>query len=219
MAINIFKKGPDRKRTFIVLIILLAFAVIVPGIYCYQDVYGDNYKHKLWLHRTNSLEKMQQFEDKYDNFEVDVVIRENGGLEVTHDHDVSHDIWLKDFFRYVAGKDTRLWIDLKNMNDENYEEALIKLQQMCEEYKIPRGNLIIESKDWENLKYFKNKGFYTSYYVEFKAGELTQKQEPAFNANLLKIEESGYVNAISFYGGNYNYITDNDLDRIDMLIW
>ena len=49
------------------------------------------------------------------------------------------------------------------MNDENYEEALIKLQQMCEEYKIPRGNLIIESKDWENVKYFKNKGFYTSY--------------------------------------------------------
>ena len=88
MAINIFKKGPDRKRTFIVLIILLALAVIVPGIYCYQDVYGDNYKHKLWLHRTNSLVKMQQFEDKYDNFEVDVVLRENGGLVVTQHQDV-----------------------------------------------------------------------------------------------------------------------------------
>ena len=60
---------------FVVVIVLIAYNISV-----LRDL--NDFTEKVWLHRTNSLEKMEEKENRFPNFEVDLVFR-NGSTVIS----------------------------------------------------------------------------------------------------------------------------------------
>lgn len=51
-----------------------------------NDKVVDHYIDKIWLHRTNTIEKLHEFEDEYKNFECDVLfVPELNDFRIGHD--------------------------------------------------------------------------------------------------------------------------------------
>ena len=62
-------------------------ALCFVGIFSATHVY--KYPDKLWLHRCNSTEKYVEMQEHYRNIEIDVVFRDEGYFDVTHDADTT----------------------------------------------------------------------------------------------------------------------------------
>lgn len=72
------------KRKIFWAIVLAAFAGISwQALRALGEI--DKHPGKVWLHRCNSLEKLQEKHAEYPNFEVDLVYRNDGVFDVTHD--------------------------------------------------------------------------------------------------------------------------------------
>lgn len=186
---------------------------------------------KIWLHRTNELKKILDFEKKYQGFEVDVhYFSKEKYFDVGHDGEKdSIGLNLKDMLIVALKRDkktiplqTKFWIDFKNLNTNNAHESLLVLLNICEETGFNKKNLIIESSNYTLLNIFKNKGFYTSYYLlNIENMELTEELKN-------KIQEainSQNFNAISFpYRENiYHFIKESKFkinnQDIEILTW
>lgn len=187
--------------------------LIIP--FCSVLLHGDTMKSRIWLHRTNSVEKMKEFAGEYDNFECDVIFR-NPGYDVTHDENVSYGIVLDSIFHQLQLQGGMLWIDLKNLSDENKSDALAELQRLTRQYDINPSRLIIESRNWHALHLFTEKGFYTSYYVDRDSGKSNPEQ---FTHQLQEVAESGCVKALSFFGEDYYFIKSRIDTDLDLLTW
>lgn len=57
---------------------------------------------KLWLHRCNSLEKLEEKGGDYPNIEVDLVFRPDRTFDVTHDMETSFGLRLDAYFARMA---------------------------------------------------------------------------------------------------------------------
>lgn len=44
----------------------------------------EEHPDKIWLHRCNSMEKLYEHSERYSNFEVDIVFRQDSVFDVTH---------------------------------------------------------------------------------------------------------------------------------------
>ena len=72
------------KRKIFWAIVLAAFAGISwQALRALGEI--DKHPGKVWLHRCNSLEKLQEKHAEYPNFEVDLVYHNDGVFDVTHD--------------------------------------------------------------------------------------------------------------------------------------
>lgn len=60
------------------------------------------YPDKLWLHRCNSVEKYAEMQEHYRNIEIDVVFRDEGYFDVTHDTDTTFGLCLGTLMSAVA---------------------------------------------------------------------------------------------------------------------
>ena len=67
------------------------------------------YPDKIWLHRCNSMEKLDEKHMIYPNIEVDLVFRENRKFDVTHDADTSFNLSLASYFSFMK-KEKCGWI-------------------------------------------------------------------------------------------------------------
>ena len=64
------------KKRISIIAVVLAFLAL-----CYVCFIGgqiDQSPHKIWLHRCNSIEKLQEKEARYPNVEVDICLRPGG---------------------------------------------------------------------------------------------------------------------------------------------
>ena len=74
---------------------LLLLAALIYAAIISTEI-GEN-PEKLWLHRCNSLEKMEEFAAKYPNIEVDIVYRGHGLFDITHDADTTFNLSIDAF--------------------------------------------------------------------------------------------------------------------------
>ncbi|MBR1652608.1 MAG: hypothetical protein IJ692_04375 [Alloprevotella sp.] len=88
------KKQTFKKR-FVAGLILLIAAVDVAWT-ADSMVRVGSHQDKLWLHRCTDIGKLQRNAELYPNVEVDVVLREDGRLDITHEADTSAGIVLED---------------------------------------------------------------------------------------------------------------------------
>ena len=192
--------------------------LLVYGLKAWSEI-GD-YPEKLWLHRCNSLEKMEEKEKVYDNVEVDLVYRGNGVFDVTHDADVSFGLKLDPYFAEIAKDDGHLWLDIKNVNLANCKEMDEDLDSLCQAYKVDKDQLIIEGGNVDALNFFTQDDYYTSYYVPFdKPSRLTDQEIEACVDSLRVIADSKKVKALSFPGWWYKDIKQTLHRPIDLLTW
>lgn len=202
-----------KKVFYIVMCLMVGYV-----IYVLSEV-GD-YPEKIWLHRCNSMEKLYEKQEKFPNIEVDVTYRPGGWLDVTHDADTSFGLDVRSYFAYMQGKDSKIWLDMKNLNMRNAPEILAEVDELREEYDFPIENLIIESPCWKALGYFTKKGYYTSLYITKPLpSELTEQQVEKYVHYLRGITVKGIVRALSFPAGWYGTIRERLNYPVDLLTW
>lgn len=85
----------DMKKSVWTFVLLLLSAY---GAYCFYEANQvGTHSGRVWLHRTNSLEKMREKEVRFPNFEVDLVWRDKGVFDVTHDEDTTFNLSLESY--------------------------------------------------------------------------------------------------------------------------
>ena len=184
--------------------------------------------HKIWLHRTDELEKFKAYENIYQNFEVDVHFLQSDEktyFDVGHDgREYSIGLDLKEMFALAQTRsvyphkdstNTKFWIDFKNLTEKNAKESLEVLLQICEETNMPIQNLIIESPNYESLGIYKKAGFYTSYYVPYYTEKELQHNSRKIQQDIQHIIDSGNINAISFAAYLYPFLKELQFNIIE----
>lgn len=179
---------------------------------------------KFWLHRVNSVAKQKELAHKYKGLEFDIIYYEKeNAFENSHDKtDLQKYNLEKQFQQYAsASENNEIWLDFKNLNENNKKESLECLNNLVTEYCIEKSKIWVESKSWQSLKEFKLAGFKTSYYFPYyKFNEMTEDEIKFVKKYTIDVAESGNVDAVSFHGDHYSFITSLELpSHIVFLSW
>lgn len=178
--------------------------------------------NKFWLHRTNSIGKVEELSYKYSGIEIDVNYNlEKNYYDVTHDIPKSISLNLKNVLSSLKGnKQKKIWIDYKNLNKENVDLSILEMNSILENLDLDKNQLVIESGNYILLKNFKENGYYTSYYVPYlNLNKMNDIEKEAEKKRLLKIKNTGNINAFSFPGYLYLFIKEINVGNLDLLTW
>ena len=208
----------NNRRLLWGLFTVIFIAAALPCIHAWQQT--GKYPDRLWLHRANSLEKWQEFSALYPNAEIDITVREGAVLDVTHDEPVSFGLCADRYIQALAHNDRRLWLDIKNL-PPNATRVIERLDSMLALAQVDRTRLIIESDNAEALGLFKQRGYYTSYYVRYdNPSQLTPAELATALNQLRKVVDSGQVSALSFPIHWYATLHEQlHRPEIDLLTW
>ena len=172
---------------------------------------------KFWLHRTNSIEKQRELGYKYKNrgIEFDVIFHDKQMIfENSHDEENITKYNLEKQFKLYRelGYNEGIWLDFKNLDEENKYKAKKVLDELLKKYNIDKSKLWIESSNWKSLDVFKIGGYKTSYYFPYyDLKNLDEDKISKIQEQIKLIAESGNINAISFYGKYYDFISSLDI--------
>lgn len=208
-----------KKATLYILLFLISLLALW-ALWTWNEV--GNYPDKLWLHRCNSILKYEEQKSLYPHVELDLVVRENGVMDITHDTHTTYGLPLDSFFSHLSTHKakSRLWLDVKNLNAENQAFFAQQIDSLCHAHHINRDRLIIESRDTAALRPLTAHGFYTSYYVSFsKPSRLNDAAVDSCLHLLQDICDSHSVCALSFPGWWYGPIKKGPNRSIDLLSW
>ncbi|MGE0562503.1 MAG: hypothetical protein AB7O47_11860 [Flavobacteriales bacterium] len=210
-----------KKVIFILSVIVVISCFIYTSLY--TNVFIDLlYKEKIWIHRTNSIEKLNEVKDKFYGIELDVVYIDSLNIfDVNHPPTESIGLSL-DRYLSEAKSNTQLnyWLDFKNLNRKNAQASLISLENTCNKNNLKPSNFIVESNDVQLLGIFKDKGFQTSYYLHWPG--LYTLDSTGLNMELEKINSN--INAIDFncyLSSDYHdyNILKKYFPNADILLW
>ena len=209
----------NNRRLLWGLFIVLIIAAALPCLHAWQQT--GKYPDRLWLHRANSLKKWQEFSALYPNAEIDITVREGAVLDVTHDEPVSFGLCADRYIQALAHNDRRLWLDIKNLAPPIAHSVMERLDSMLAVAHVERTRLIIECDNAEALAPFKQRGYYTSYYVRYdNPSQLTPAELATALNQLRKVVDSGQVSALSFPIHWYATLHEQlHRPEIDLLTW
>lgn len=179
-----------------------------------------NIPDKIWLHRCNSKQRLAIFHNKYYGVEIDIIYYDNlKKFESSHDPEDPESNNLEQIFRYYAENKltNKMWLDFKNLSAKNQHESEEALSKLIDKYGIYQKNIIIESKDWRALRYYKDSGYQTSYYFPYYRKE---QLNDVLKKDVEEILQSGNANYISLYYEYYNFIKELNIpNEIKLLTW
>ena len=126
------------KRLRLSGLLLLILCLSLLAIPFWNDRIVRRYIDKIWLHRTNSIEKLH---------ECDVLfLTDSATFEIGHDEPSGEP--LKPYLDFLgANPDRELWLDLKNLNESNCIQAETTLTGLLAQRDVDKDQLIIESRD------------------------------------------------------------------------
>ncbi len=200
--------------------VILSVAIAAYVLRAWMKV--DSRPEKIWLHRVNSLEKLHEKLARYPNFEVDVCLRPDGTIDVTHDDYETFGLSLDAYFPVLGGeRHHRMWIDVKNLDEKNISGFRARIDSLCLLNHVQRERLIIESPQWELLRRLTEAGYYTSCYVTAaRPSRLSEVQKDSVLHHLHAVAQSGAVRALSFPEYWYAHLKDELRDTpVDYLTW
>ena len=132
----------SARRIVVALVATLSIAGAVYFALALAEV--GKHKDKLWLHRCNSIEKLNEKYGDYTNVELDVCFRDSV-FDVTHDIDSSFGLNVEKYFAFFALHEGKMWLDLKNLTLENSDAVHAALTDLTKRYGVDRSRLIVES--------------------------------------------------------------------------
>lgn len=158
-----------------ILVIILATLYVYHRIPFKVDYLG--YTEKIWAHRVNSLEKLNYTQKHYSGIELDIVYDlKTNTFDVNHPPANSIGLTLDTYFSNLKEKNnTGIWLDFKNLNEENEQQALIKLKELIKKHELNPQFMIVESQSSEYLSGFKKNGFKTSFYLPTFLNQLSNE--------------------------------------------
>lgn len=222
------------KRIVIIFIILITVGISVYKAYTYYKAkieqmiasgelvelyYETIIQDKIWAHRVNSIERLQEIAPHYKGVEVDIMfVPSENNFDVYHPPALSSDLSLFDFLKSNEDSNTLYWLDFKNLDSIILPNAIDRLIYICNTLSLNQNRFIVESNQTKELQAFEQAGFKTSYYLHYP-GLYTLSDED-LQAALEKINEgmkypTTYISApIHDYDILKKYYPDKE-----MLLW
>ena len=119
-------------------------------------------------------------------------------FNVSHDN-IDGDENLADMLKNIKGLEQKyLWLDFKNLEQSNKEEALINLNKIVEDNKLQRDHIVVESPNPTALDIFKKDGYYTSFYLNCYISSWTQSGKfPELLSEYIKKLDDSIVDFVS----------------------
>lgn len=175
---------------------------------------------KFWLHRTDTTNKLITKGKRYKGVELDIVFYEKeNDFDNSHDKAEHIEYPLANMMKILGGNDQKIWLDYKNLTEDNAKKSLERLEELLTLYGVDKRRCIVESPNYRALKHFHDKGFYTSFYAPVDKKYLTIYDEQIKYQSILNDAIStGNVDAISFPWEYYNLVKQNECGK-DMLLW
>ena len=154
-----------RKRWLIVSVIF--FLVTIPIVFFSTSFLRCVWPQKVWAHKVNTLEKLDEATRHFSGIELDIVFDEvTNSFEVNHPPDSSIHLLLSKYLEAGATHaNCRYWLDMKNLTVSNYVQAASALAKCMQFAKLQASNFYVESPYPEFLSEFQKFGFKTSFYL------------------------------------------------------
>jgi hypothetical protein len=134
---------------------------------------------KLWVHRVNSLERLNDVKDDFAGVEADVVYDDvSKEFRVHHPPALAGKLTSGDYFRILSGQHKFLWLDVKGLGEDQFIDALESFEKSEAQYKISKW-VVIESSEMKFANLLALKGFITSYLVPVELLE-NERQKKSF---------------------------------------
>jgi heptose-I-phosphate ethanolaminephosphotransferase len=179
------------------------------------DNYDSSIKNKIWVHRVNSKDKLQQAVDRFTGVELDVVfINSQNKYDVNHPPQESINLSLDEYLSSIGNSNKySLWLDFKSVNQGDMHASLIKMNDLVQKYELSKHKIVVESRNSTMLKLFNMNGYFTSYY-------LTNTSEDTANIlNTKKIINGGSADAVSAHADNLIFIQQYLKEVKNILLW
>ena len=159
------------------------------------------FSNKVWGHRTNSIEKLENSD--FDGVELDVVFySEKNIFDVNHPPEKSNNINLERYLKSGKGNGiTNYWIDFKNLSSDNKFKALNRLNAIINKHNINPQNIIIESTHPQWIKSFTENGYKTAYYLPQNLNTLNSIE---ISNMIIHIKEELDISNTTYISSSYN---------------
>lgn len=176
---------------------------------------------KEWVKAVNTLALMNSVDKHSSGVECDVYISgDKNSFNASHDNSSSVRVNLDSLLGVYQSRGLRssIWLDIKNLRDSNYRQALLLLIKLREKFGL-KNKLIIESNRANLLKVFSDSGFYTSFYAPVFNPYLVSDDSLVHLAELMtNVINHTDVNAIS--GSYFQYpFLHHYFPNYPILIW
>lgn len=209
-----------KRRILLLLGALLLLSALGWATYAWISV--GSRPDKVGLAACCSVDRLQAQPDRYSCFQLDVRICPDSTLRVLPPSDAATPLAIDPYFQYLSQHpQSHLWMDIKNLDDDNFDLFVQQIQHLLGTYLVDRGQLILQSRRWDLLGWFTRRDVYTSYDVDLpKPSLLTSHQMDSVVTRLSRVVESGCVSALSFpscwYGALRQQFRTSD---IEFLTW
>ncbi len=122
------------------------------------------FSSKIWVHRVNSIERLNNIQDKFAGMELDVVF-ENGKFDVRHPPAQTSGLSLAQFLSNVKNIQSHyFWLDLKNLTQKNEQAAIKRLDELSKKFNV-KAQLIVETQHYKSIPALNKSGYFSSYYL------------------------------------------------------
>lgn len=186
------------------------FATILCVVYYYYPykIEATGLYNKVWAHRVNSKEKLNSALNYFEGIELDLVYNDKENiLDVNHPPTETIGLNFEDYFKAIKKNQfPYIWLDIKNITEENAEQILEMLVVIFNSREYPLYKVLIESRNPKSLLIFEKEGFKTSFYLPnylYKKDSLALSKSVLEIKNILKIQPNI---AISTNFKNYNIV-------------
>jgi heptose-I-phosphate ethanolaminephosphotransferase len=133
-----------------------------------QYLVDTNQSSRIFPHRVDSIGKLKNvWNDGFRSFEIDVRFGDNNSttFQVGHNQGLMG-FGLEEFLSRVDyQKIERIWLDFKNLNQDNYKQALERLEYLHKKFDLKSKFIVESGTTSEFFKELRDNGWHTSYYM------------------------------------------------------
>lgn len=170
------------KKSGLFALLIFILAVIIYKYSVHPLVLKSLFSEKIWVHRVNSLVKLEETSSSFKGVELDIVW-ENNYFDINHPPVKSINLSLSEYFSSLPNsKKIGIWLDYKNLTEDNAYSSAEYLDSLTRHYNFNKSNIFVESRFPQYLLDFQKKGFTISYYLPPGLNELE-------NDNIYELKE------------------------------
>jgi hypothetical protein len=198
---------------------ILGILIIIFFVLKFQiHIFHFFYKNKTWVHKVNTLQKLNSVNDKFVGVELDIFYVDSlNVLDIYHPPEKSNNLFFESYL--INDKiNYKYWLDLKNLTVANQLKIIQRLNYLVNAYKLNKSSIIIESTKSNLLKLFSDNNFITSYYLPSELYR-TDKEELLKKCEIIKVNINNY--STNFISTNYlDYsIIKKEFPKKEILTW
>ena len=179
-----------------------------------------NELNRIFPHRTNTMGALTTIlYNGCNSFELDLVFKGTGDtcfFEIGHGENEMSGMKFEEMLELVKDSEIqRIWLDIKNINDENLKSVLQHLQKLDNVYNLKSKVIVETSMLNETFSLFNQNGFHTSYYIPSQYKDYDQQAKTKVAKEISNQIILQQVNAISFDYALYPFVKKYIEPQID----